>query len=454
VIFNPFFVETGDMKYLQFCFVLVVFCQYAIHIEAVSAAIFTNNACSGQPVTTIENVPSSGCYSFHGRTIPLIPTSGRLTCNGNEASSTWSADLYGIYSVPPYDFTCASNDPFELSGSGVQCVSIIGSYYAQVNCSLDPAGVKLIKAGPIEASIERTEPFVLRVAPVGNISVGNYLQASYSFLGEIDAIGNVVPDDTSVTPNEFHSIPITDIEIAGNLDFLEADTTDYAFVGYVGGIPQQYTTDVTAAGIALNFVAKTTFSLAQYTVALPGQMEDTTVCLRGSTAGTCTPFTVVAGTLKNALGLYNWTYAAASTHFRVQFNLQLFGLPTATVYFNGDTSAVPGSFTGQITSITWTSNQPPFGFTFTQNIQQAFNKGNNTFGTVAISSSGKASNLFINVDIPLAQLAVPSGSMSYWLYDPDFTVATTMVTASSSASTVAATLIICVASFVLSLFCL
>jgi len=161
----------------------------------------------------------------------------------------------------------------------------------------------------------------------------------------------------------------------------------------------------------------------------------TEVCLRGSSGGVCTPFQVNVGTLKNAIALYNWTYSAHATKFRIQYDLQLIGLSSATtdLYFNGDPANVP-PFTGQVTSITWTSTASPFAFTFTLNVQQNFNRGDNTFQQATISCVGTVVELVLNVDIPLASLAVPSGLLGYWLYDPDFTVATSPSSMSLSSS--------------------
>jgi hypothetical protein len=229
----------------------------------------------------------------------------------------------------------------------------------------------------------------------------------------------------------FHSIPLTDIVISASLALTYDDTNaNYAFVGYVGRMPQTYTTVQTAAGINLNFLAKQDFMLGSYDVTFPGAMTPTTICLRSSTGPTptCNNFQVLAGDLKNAIGLWNWTYAPTAQFWRIQYRMSLVGLSGATVYFNGNTANVPGSFTGQITSITWTSTNAPFGFTFTYNVQQMFNKGDNTFATATTSASGTVADLRLNVDIPLNSLAVPSGLLGWWLYDPSVAVTTTDAT--------------------------
>jgi len=186
-----------------------------------------------------------------------------------------------------------------------------------------------------------------------------------------------------------------------------------------------------------------------YDLTFPGSGPQS-VCLRGSTNGgaTCTPFQVNPGTLKNAIGLYNWTYAPTATTWRIQYSLEIVGWGTSfTTYFNGDVANTPEAFsaTTQVTSITWTSTEAPFGFTFTYQIQQMFNKGDNTFATASITkdSSSSTATVKLNGDIPLNLLAIPSGKLGYWLYDPELSMTTTTATgpqggASSSASLVSA----------------
>jgi len=103
------------------------------------------------------------------------------------------------------------------------------------------------------------------------------------------------------------------------------------------------------------------------------------------------------------------------------------------VYFNGNPSNGLG-FAGQVTSITWTSTHAPFGFTFTYNVQQMFNKGDNTFAAATTSVSGNVADLRLNVDIPLDSLAVRSGLLGWFLYDPSMSVATVPSGSSSPAS--------------------
>jgi len=424
------------MKIIQTILLCVVVFQQYASVEAVAATIYSGSTCGGSVLTSIENVPNSACYSFHGRGMTLTtPTSGRVVCSSEVAGSSWTAYIYGILSPANYDCSAASPFVVTWNGAGPNCVAILGTYSASVDCTVDPTALKLVSAGGVEAAIDRTEPFNIKIAPAsGNITAGRYMKVSYSQLGEITSAGVVVDDETTTTPNVFHSIPLTDILIAANLDLYTEDTPYFSFVGYVGRVPQQYTTDVTAAGINLNFLSKVSAQISSYNVTLPGDTAITTMCLRGSVNGVCTPFQVNPGTLKNAIGLYNWTYSPSAADFRISYHYQLVGLTGAAVYFNGDTSAVPGTFTGQVTSITWKSNDAPFAFTFTQTVQQHFNKGDNTFGTASITSSGTAVDFLLNVDIPLAQLAVPSGSLGYWLYDPDFTVSTAESGSYSSSS--------------------
>jgi len=186
-------------------------------------------------------------------------------------------------------------------------------------------------------------------------------------------------------------------------------------------------------------LAKQDFMLSSYPVTFPGDPGPTTVCLRASTGtpATCTNFQVLAGDLKNAVGLWNWTYAPTAQFWRIQYRLRLVGLSGASVYLNGNPSNLPGIFAGQVTSITWTSTFAPFGFTFTYNVQQMFNIGDNTFAAATTSVTGTATDLRLNVDIPLASLSVPSGLRGYWLYDPSMSVTTTDGTGgTSSASSV------------------
>jgi hypothetical protein len=227
---------------------------------------------------------------------------------------------------------------------------------------------------------------------------------------------------------------LNDIAISAALSLVYDDSNaNFAFVGYVGEMPQTYSTTFTAAGINLNFLAKDDFMLGSYDVTFPRDITPTSVCLRASTAGpVCTDFQVNAGDLKNAIGLWNWTYAPTAEHWRIQYRMRLVGLTGATVYFNGDPLNVPGAFTGQINSITWTSTNAPFAFTFTYNVQQNFNIGDNTFLPAVTSATGTAADLRLNVDIPLADLAVPSGLLGWWLYDPSVHVATAEGTGSGT----------------------
>jgi len=251
------------------------------------------------------------------------------------------------------------------------------------------------------------------------------LALSYSFLGEITSAGATVPDNTVPTTPVFHSVPLTDITIAAHIGFLlDEDTSEYAFVGYAGGIPQTYSTELSAFAVNLNFLAKADFAVSEFPVEFPNQESDTNICLRASYPNkTCIPFAVTAGTLKSAIALYNWTYAPTAAFWRIQYNLAVVGWTDVSVYFNGDVTNVP-PFSGQVTDITFTSESAPFPFSAHYHVQQMFNKGDNSFGTATITSTGTASNLKLNVDIPLASLAQPSGLNGYWLYDPDVTYQT------------------------------
>jgi len=405
--------------------------SYMDRVSAVYAEIYSAVGCGGAPYASFNNVPNSLCYSYHGRASSdfLTPTSGYIHCNILNLTSSWQLQLYGL-GTPTAVYDC-TGIPFALVGIGEACVDTGVGYFAKVHCAVQANSLRVQSAGGVEAAIDQTEPFSIKIAPAsGNITAGRYLKLSYSYLGELKA-GSVVVDDTSQDPAVFHSIPLTDLIIAANLNLDTFETADYAFVGYVGPLPQRYSTDLQAAGLNLNFLIKTDAMIASYDVQFPGSVSTTTVCLRDSSNSggplTCTPFQVHPGSLKNAIGLFNWTYAMSSTSWRIQYQLQIEGLTGYSVYFNGDTANTP-PFAGQVTSITWTSADAPFGFTFTYVVQQKFNKGDNTFGTATITSSGTAADLRLNVDLPLSSLAVPSGLNGWWLYDPDVIIATESAT--------------------------
>jgi len=398
-------------------------CALVSVTNAIQAIVWTTGSgCTGATSFNISNVVNQACFSLHftspGSSFQL--TSGDLTCASLTTGSSWSANVYVILGGGGGDYTCSGSGSFKItiSGTGLTCTAIkyLGSTFGHgiIDCGVNE-GNTIVSAGGVEAQVESALPFGINVAPTGQIENGNYLRMSYSYLGEVKGSG-ATATIISNGGNIFHSIPLTDIVVTEELGAYASDAdARFAFVGYLGPISQYYPVAVASAfGVNINFLAKESFGISTYPIQFPGTSGTTNVCLRG-TGSSCTALQVDPGTIKNAVGLYNWTYSTQANSWRIQYSFTVVGWTRTSVYFNNDPTALPGAFTGQVTSVTYvtTGNN-----NFTYNVQQSYNMGDNTFGTAVVTAAGTAGSLTLNVDIPLAGLS----TSGWWLYDPDVIV--------------------------------
>jgi hypothetical protein len=268
------------------------------------------------------------------------------------------------------------------------------------------ADVKGASAAGVEAQVDSTLPWEVRVSKTGGIAAGRYLKLSYTFLGERDSARAAVPDVPGLPIPFFHSVPVTNPALATYINTETSATADVAYVGFGSvGVPQSATGAV-FDGFVVNLLALRDFNVDSYR--LPINNANITICFGGLQADntTCVPHAVTAGTLKMNVAVNRWNWATAGAYWRVSFAIRPVGFTAANI--THDTSP------SDHVRVTYRDTD---GFEMVLKVNKKYNRGDNHLvsGTAFYTQTG--TNVDVDIDVARSQLV--NNGAGWFLYDPE-----------------------------------
>jgi hypothetical protein len=300
------------------------------------------------------------------------------------------------------------------------------------------ADVKGASAAGVEAQVDSTLPWEVRVSKTGGIAAGRYLKLQYTFLGERDSARAAVPDAPGAPGAPipfFHSVPISNPALASYITTETNATPDVAYVGFGSVNVPQSATGAQFDGFVVNLLALRDFNVDSYTLPING--GQTKVCFAGLQADniTCVPHSVTAGTLKMNVAVNRWTWAAAGAYWRVSFAIRPVGFTAANVTHDESPQ--------DHVRVTYTDTD---GFEMILKVNKKYNRGDNrlVFGTAFYTQTGTN----VDVDIDVARSALVSNGAAWFLYDPEVTLSARTGPGQSAASHIGVSVFALIAAFV------